>query len=340
MGFEIVSPGLLTSVQDAGRFGRQRVGMSPAGAMDARSMSLANLLVGNPTGTGVLECTLLGPTLRFDRANVVALAGADMAPTLDGRAVPMGQAFPVAAGSVLKLGSVKNGCRTYIAFHGGLDIPPVDGSQSTLLRSAIGGYQGRKLAAGDRIGFTAPTGILKNLALRRIPEPQTFEKEVTVRVVPGPQEDRFTPAGLETFYSQSFTVGVQSDRMASRLEGPKVEHTTDANILSDGIPLGAVQIPGSGQPIIMMSEHQGSGGYTKIANVISVDIPLVAQCPPGSKIRFQAVSVEESQQLYLAQLEEYRRLQTAFEMDYRDIFRISVNGQETVVGVALRRDDD
>ena len=335
-GFEVLAPGLLTSVQDQGRYGRQRVGMSPAGAMDSHSLALANLLVGNPTGAGGLECTFLGPTLRFEAANTIALTGADMSPTLDGVPLPMGQAVPVAAGSVLKLNGAKNGCRCYIAFHGGLDLLLVDGSQATLLRSGIGGLEGRKLAAGDRIGFSAPDPALPNLPLRRLARPQHFEKEITVRVVPGPQDDRFTQAGLNTFFGCPFKVSSRCDRMASRLEGPAVEHLTDANIPSDGIPLGAVQIPGDGQPIIMMSEHQGSGGYTKIATLASVDIPLVAQCPPGGTIRFAAVGVEQAQALYLARQEEYRRMQTAFELEYQKIYRITVNGQTMSVGVAER----
>ena len=333
-GFEVLAPGLLTSVQDQGRYGRQRVGMSPAGAMDSHSLALANLLAGNPIGAGGLECTFLGPTLRFEVPNTIALTGADMSPTLDGAPLPMGQAVAVAAGSVLQLRGAKNGCRSYIAFHGGLDLPLLDGSQSTLLRSGIGGFEGRKLAAGDRIGFLSPDPCLPNLPLRRLSRPQHFEKEITVRVVPGPQDDRFTRAGLDTFFGSAFKVSARCDRMASRLEGPRVEHLTDANIPSDGIPLGAVQIPGDGQPIIMMSEHQGSGGYTKIATLISADIPLVAQCPPGGSIRFAPVSVEQAQALYLARREEYRRMEEAFSLHYQAFYHITVNGQSMSVGVA------
>lgn len=333
MKMEIVAPGLLTTVQDAGRFGRQRFGLSPAGAMDNHSMTLANILVGNPRNTGVLECTFMGPTIRFDGWTTIAITGADMAPQLNGVPVRMGQAVQVAPGGTLKLASAKNGCRTYIAVAGGLDIPEIDGSQSTLLRSSFGGFEGRKLAAGDKIGLKAPGKAVPNLPIRRLVKPQTFAKEVTVRVVLGPQEDRFTKAGIGTFLSETFTVSPKSDRMASRLEGPKVEHTADANIISDGIPFGAVQVPGSGEPIIMMSEHQGSGGYTKIANVISVDIPLVAQCGPGSKIRFQAVSVEEAQDLYLAQLKAYDEMEGVMNSHYTSFFRLHINGEEHMVGV-------
>lgn len=336
MKMEILNPGVLTSVQDAGRFGRQRFGMSPAGAMDSYSMTLANILVGNPRNTGVLECTLAGPTIRFDANCIAAVTGADMAPTLNGKPVAMGEALEVPAGSTLKLGAAKNGCRTYIAVAGELDLPKIDGSQSTLLRSGIGGYEGRKLKAGDVIGICPPISDVRNIPIRKLFEPQHFVDEVTVRVILGPQEDRFTEAGLKTFLSQTYTVSAKSDRMASRLEGAKVEHITDANIISDGIPMGAVQVPGSGEPMIMMSEHQGSGGYTKIANVISVDIPLVAQCGPGKRIRFRAVSVQEAQALYRARLEEYSRLEAVFNDDYMKCFRICIGENDYAVGVNVR----
>ena len=336
MGIEILAPGLLTSLQDEGRFGLQRSGMSPAGAMDQLSLARANILAGNPAGTGALEATYTGPTVKFTRGNIFALSGADMSPTLDGAPIPMEAAVFAPAGSVLKLKNAKSGCRCYIAFHGGLDVPPVNGSQSTLLRSGIGGFKGRKLAAGDAIPFKAPAQTLRNLPLRRLAPRPPYPKEVTVRVVLGPQDDRFTPAGINTFLTQPFTVTVQADRMASRLEGPKVEHVTDANMLSDGIPLGAVQVPGSGQPIIMMSEHQGSGGYTKIATVISTDIALVAQCPPGGKIRFAAVTVEQAQAAYLARKAELSRLEQALNAEYQATYHVTVGEQSFAVGIAER----
>ncbi|MGE4277569.1 MAG: biotin-dependent carboxyltransferase family protein [Lawsonibacter sp.] len=334
MGLQVISPGPLTSVQDEGRFGHQRIGMSPAGAMDLHSMRLANLLVDNCLGEAVLEMTFLGAKLQFTQDNVFALTGADMGATLDGVPVPLGQAWPAKAGSVLQLGSARTGCRGYLAIAGGLDVPLLYGSKSTLLRSSLGGFQGRKLAAGDLIPFAAPRSTLPNLAIRRLPPQPPISRSVTVRVILGPQEDRFTKEGLDTFFNSTFSVSEKSDRMGYRLTGPKVEHSTDANIISDGIPLGAVQIPGSGEPIIMMSEHQGSGGYTKIANVISVDIPLVAQCPPGASIRFQAVTVEQAQALYLAQQAQYEQLRQVYAQNFHSIYQVRVNGHTYCVGVA------
>ena len=328
----VISPGLLTSVQDAGRFGMQRYGMSPAGAMDLHSLRLANLLVGNAPDTGALECTYMGPSLQFEEAEVIALTGADMSPSIDGRPVPMGQAISVPAGAVLKTGTLKSGSRMYIAFAGGLNIPLVNGSQSTFLRSGLGGLDGRPLKSGDRIGLKNPKNILKNMPMRRLPEPQTFSRNATVRVVPGPQEDRFTKEGIKTLYSSEYRISDKSDRMAFRTEGPVIEHVDhDANILSDGIPFGAIQVPADGKPIIMMSEHAGAGGYTKAGTIISADIPLAAQLPPGGTIRFTPVDVETAQDIYLEQKKEYERLRSLFETDYEATYRVTVDGKERIV---------
>ncbi len=334
MGLNVISPGALTSIQDEGRFGHQRIGMSPAGAMDLHALRLANILVDNDQGEGALELTFLGGSFRFTQDNVFALTGADMGATLDGVPVPVGQAFCARADSVLKLGQAKNGSRTYLAVAGGFDVPVLHNSKSTLLRSNMGGFEGRKLAAGDVIPFAAPRATIPNLPIRVLPPQPPVQRDVTVRVILGPQDDRFTKEGMETFLSSAYKVDNKSDRMGYRLTGPKIAHTTDANIISDGIPFGAVQIPGSGEPMIMMSEHQGSGGYTKIANVISVDIPLVAQCSPGGSIRFQAVSVDEAQELYLEQLAYYDHLRSLYAQNFKGIYRVSVNGKAYTVGIA------
>lgn len=334
MGLTVISPGALTSIQDEGRFGHQRIGMSPAGAMDLHSLRLANILVDNDMGEAALELSFLGGKFQFTKDNIFALTGADMGAMLDGVKVPVGQAVIAKAGSVLQMGQAKDGCRTYLAVAGGFDVPVLHGSKSTLLRSNLGGFKGRKLAAGDEIPFAAPKKTIPNLPIRVLPPQPAIGRDVTVRVVLGPQDDRFTKAGMETFLSSAYKVDNKSDRMGYRLTGPKVEHTTDANIISDGIPFGAVQIPGSGEPMIMMSEHQGSGGYTKIANVISADIPLVAQCPPGGTIRFKAVSVDEAQDLYLAQKACYDSLKALYSQRLDGVYTVRVNGKTYNVGIA------
>ena len=334
MGLYVISPGALTSVQDEGRFGHQRIGMSPAGAMDLHALRLANLLVDNDMGEAALELTFLGGKFKFTEDNVFALTGADMGAMLDGVPVSVGQAVQAKAGSVLQMGQAKNGSRAYLAVTGGFDVPVLHNSKSTLLRSNLGGFEGRKLTAGDELPFAAPKKNIPNLPIRVLPPQAPIGKDITVRVILGPQEDRFTKAGMETFLNSDYKVDNKSDRMGYRLTGPKIEHTTDANIISDGIPFGAVQIPGSGEPMIMMSEHQGSGGYTKIANVISVDIPLVAQCPPGGTIRFKAISVDEAQDLYLEQKAYYEHLKAVYGQRLDGLYRVRVNGKQYNVGIA------
>ena len=296
MGFTAENPGVLTTIQDEGRYGYEQFGMSPAGPMDLKAFRTANLLVGNDPGESALEATVLGPTLRFDQSNVIAVTGADMVPVLNGQPCPMYQAVAVKAGDQLRLGAAKTGCRSYLAFAGGLDVPQVMGSRATALQNQVGGYQGRKLAKGDQVGFRAPNTALA--APRIAPVPAPTGKEVTIRVILGPQDDMFTKEGINAFLSQPYTVSKDFDRMGCRLEGAVIQHKTDGNIISDGMVTGAIQVPTSGQPIIMLAERQTVGGYTKIATVISADLPLVGQRKTGDVIRFQAVTVEEAHRLW------------------------------------------
>lgn len=293
MRFLVEAPGLLTTVQDGGRYGYERFGMSPAGPMDRRAFRIANILVGNRRDESALEATVTGPTLVFDGDGVIALTGADMDSELNGAPCPTYRALAVHAGDRLSMGAAKEGCRAYIAFFGGLDVPPIMGSRATALQNRIGGYEGRKLAAGDAISVRAEGPLPGNLAGRQAPRP-VFSRDITVRVILGPQDDLFTREGLDTFLTRPYTVSNDFSRMGYRLEGPVIHHVADGNIISDGIVAGAIQVPTSGQPIIMMAERQTVGGYTKIAAVISADLPLVGQCRPGDTLRFRAVSVEEA----------------------------------------------
>ena len=336
MGFVTENPGVLTTIQDEGRYGYEQFGMSPAGPMDLRAFRTANILVGNPWGESALEATVLGPVLCFDQDNVIALTGADMGPALNGWPCPMYQAVAVKAGDLLTLGAAKTGCRTYIAFAGGLDVPQVMGSRATALQNKVGGFQGRKLAKGDRIGFRAPNPAL---ALpRTAPAPAPAGREVTIRVILGPQEDSFTEDGLNTFLSQPYTVSKDFDRMGCRLEGAQIAHKTDGNIISDGMVTGAIQVPTSGLPIIMLAERQTVGGYTKIAAVISADLPLVGQRKAGDMIRFQAVGVEDAHRLWREEnraLEELRaRLDRPKQVQSTGTnYRVTVNGRSYQVQV-------
>lgn len=303
---KVIAPGPLSTVQDAGRFGYMSTGFSPNGAMDPTAMGVANLLVGNLPGEGVIEMTLMGMSVTFDGTAVVALTGADMQPFLnDGEApLPLYTAFEVHKGDVLKMGAAQKGMRGYLAVSGGFDLPRVMGSMSTNLKCGLGGFQGRKLKAGDVLPLRQTVDIAMTGQRRTAPE-NDYPKKATVRVVLGPQEDYFTQKGIDTFLGSWYTVSGQSDRMGVRLEGMKIENKNGVDIISDGIATGAVQIPASGTPIIMMADRQTTGGYAKLATVISADLRLMAQAAPGTKLRFVAVSEKEAVRL---KKEEQNRL--------------------------------
>ena len=313
MSITVLNPGLLTTVQDQGRVGYQQFGVSVSGVMDPRAATVANMLVGNDDKEAVLECTMMGPHLQFDKANCIAITGGDLMPTIDGKPIPNYTAVKVEAGQVLKFTMPKTGCRAFIAFAGGLDIPEVMGSRSTYMKAKIGGLEGRKLQKGDVIGFRAPTSELKNMNFRSMASEFVPRKEYTIRVVLGPQDDYFTDAGIQTFLSQVYTVTAEFDRMGCRLEGEAIAHKDGGDIISDGIAFGAIQVPSSGKPIIMLGDRQTTGGYTKIANVISVDFRILAQLKQGDKVRFEQVSVKFAQDAMLTQRAALKTIRNALE---------------------------
>ena len=313
MSITVLNPGLLTTVQDQGRIGYQQFGVSVSGVMDPRSAALANILVGNDEKEAVLECTMMGPHLQFNQANCIAITGGDLMPTLDGKPIPNYTAVKVEAGQVLKFTMPKTGCRAFIAFAGGLDIPEVMGSRSTYMKAKIGGVEGRKLAKDDVIGFRAPKAELKNMNFRSMASEFVPRKEYTVRVVLGPQDDYFTDAGIQTFLSEVYSVTAEFDRMGCRLEGAVIQHKEGGDIISDGIAFGAIQVPSSGQPIIMLGDRQTTGGYTKIANVISADFRILAQLKQGDKVCFEKVSVKAAQDALLTQRAALKTIRNALE---------------------------
>ena len=311
MGIVIENPGILTTVQDEGRFGYQQFGVSPAGSMDTKSFYIANILAGNDRSEGALEMTFQGATMRFEKDNIIAITGADMSPNIDGTPVPMYQAVLIHAGSVLTLGMTNgNGCRAYVAFAGGLAIAKVMGSKATLMRNELGGMDGRKLEKGDKIGFAAPMTNLPNMETRKL-VPETFpKKELTLRVVRGPQDYEFTEEECRKFFWYGAKISNEFDRMGCRLEREEpLHHIGDGNIITDGISFGSIQVPPNGQPIIMLADRQSTGGYTKIGSVISVDLPLLTQSMAGYKVRFVEVSIKLAQDLYIRRLNELDNLE-------------------------------
>lgn len=305
MKMTVISPGPLTTVQDSGRFGYMQSGFSPGGCMDTRSMKIANILVGNAPGEGVLEMTMMGAVLSFDCESVIAIAGADMKPTLNGEECPMYTAVAIKKGDELSFSRAESGMRTYLAVAGGFDLPLAMGSMSTNLKCKLGGFQGRKLQKGDEIPLRQSVNIAF-VGKRKYKNEVKYGKAITLHAVLGPQDDYFTEKGIETFFKESYTVTDKSDRMGIRLDGEKIESKNGVDIISDGVTTGSVQIPASGTPIIMMADRQTTGGYAKIATVLSSDLHLIAQAKPGTVIRFERVTAEEAAKLYKTAEKEIR----------------------------------
>jgi biotin-dependent carboxylase-like uncharacterized protein len=290
----VLKPGLLTTVQDGGRPGYRAFGMPLAGAMDRHAYAIANALAGNAPGAAALEATLLGPTLRFEAEAYVGLCGADMQATLDGEPVASGSGLAVPAGAELALGSAPVGCRAYLAVHGGIDVAPVLGSRSTYTRAAIGGLHGRPLRAGDVLPVAMAEG--RPRAARALPRAllPRVGGAIALRVLLGPQDDRITEEGIRTFLESAYVVTNRNDRMGYQLDGPAVRLRGAADIVSDGLCPGAVQIPGGGTPIVMMVDCQTTGGYAKVATVIGPDLARLAQARRDDVVRFVACSDEDA----------------------------------------------
>lgn len=313
----MIKPGLLTTVQDLGRTGFQQYGMVVGGVMDSYALRIGNILVGNDEDAAGLEITLRGPTLYFKEDAVIALTGGDLSPTLNGVAVHMWSSLKVEKGSTLEFGKLRAGARAYLVIRGGIDVPIVMNSRSTYLRAGIGGYHGRALQKGDYIkvnpcqqnGFPSTTATRKRrLHPSLIP---SYQASIEVRVILGPQTDAFMEQSLVDFLNQLYYITPQSDRMGYRLQGVPLEHKYTADILSDAIVMGSIQVPASGDPIILLADRQTTGGYPKIATIITVDLPLVAQAKPGDMITFTQVTVEEAQQLYIEQEKRLKLLKFA-----------------------------
>ncbi|MBQ9942100.1 MAG: biotin-dependent carboxyltransferase family protein [Christensenellaceae bacterium] len=336
---EFLTKGMLTTVQDSGRPAFQRFGVPVAGAMDKFSFHVANILVGNNRSCEAIEVTIVGPSIRFHSANIFAICGGDFSPTLNGQPIQNNRAYLAEAGSVLKLGAAKWGSRCYIAFAGGFAIDKVMGSKATYLKGKIGGLDGRAIVAGDRIAFAAPKTDLPGMAHRALGHDYWMDRSdpQIVRVIEGPQIDYFSKEGIDAFLSAPYTVTAENDRMGYRLSGPSISHKEgmDGNIISDGVPLGAIQVA-KDQPIVMMADRQTTGGYTKIASVISVDLPYIAQSKAGDKLRFVMTDIAHAQELYIQRMQFFRgliRQMDELNTKASHIYKIAVNGHNFNVAV-------
>jgi antagonist of KipI len=303
----VIKPGMLTTIQDQGRIGYRGYGMPVSGVMDRYAATMANLLAGNQPEAAVLEMTMLGATLAFDSESYVSFCGADMQTKLNGQAVNNWSSFYVPAGSELVFGYATSGCRGYLAINGGIDVPEVMGSRSTYTRAAIGGFEGRALKTGDLIATEKSDAVPS--AGRELPDlyiPE-YENEISLRVILGPQADLFTMNGVQTLLNCRFTVSPRNDRMGILLEGNKVEHVNGPDIISDALCAGAIQVPGDGQPIIMMADCQTTGGYAKIGFVISPDLSKLAQAKAGDTVTFVECSDLEAVTLLAVENLSYER---------------------------------
>jgi antagonist of KipI len=325
MTIEVLRPGVLSTLQDLGRYGYQRYGVVVDGAMDEVSHRVANLLVGNDETEATLELTLQGPELRFTRDTLIALAGADMAPQAAGRRVPMYRPVWVGAATRLAFGAAHRGCRTYLSVAGGFAAAPMLGSRSTYLPGAMGGHRGRALRKGDvlrirRIDDDRFGALKNNLATARpgfcaarwfVAAPTDLHALSPVRAAPGRNWRVFSIDNRRSFFGAAFRIGAQSNRMGYRLDGPEIIPPRRVEIISEAISFGTVQVPPDGRPIVLMADRQTTGGYPKIAEVIGADLPRLAQRRPGEVVRFEQIGLDEAQALLLEREAALRRLREA-----------------------------
>jgi biotin-dependent carboxylase-like uncharacterized protein len=292
MTIRVVRPGLFTTVQDRGRFGYAHLGISPCGAADVLSLRIANLLVGNDEYAPALEMTLLGATLEFDEPAVIAMSGASCDCKVGSSHLASNMAVELSVGSVLHCGGTLDGARCYLAIKGGVNVPTAMGSTSTDIRGRFGGYEGRRLQAGDvlHVGRTAQARLRR----LRVGDLEEMKNHGQIRVTRGAQRDWFNDDAFSKFLATSFLVSEQSDRAGLRLKGNAIATRETRQLLTDGIPLGAIQVPQDGQPIILFVDQQTTGGYPKIANVIAADMHRVGQLRPRDEVRFSEVSISEA----------------------------------------------
>jgi antagonist of KipI len=303
---EVRAPGLLTTVQDLGREGFAPMGVSASGAADPVALRIGNRLVGNAEGAAALEMTLIGGTFSFPERTVVALAGSDFGATLDDKRVEMWSSIEVRPGQTLRMGPTRSGARCYLCVRGGIDVKLFSGSASTHLLSGLGGFEGRALRKGDVLRIS-----VEGRSFRTFRKASVSAKAMAhlaprkiLRVTSGPQSDWFSPESQNAFYAGTYRVTEESNRMGLRLEGAAIAATSSGEMISEGVSLGAVQIPASGLPIILFVEQQTTGGYAKIANVISADLASLGQLKPRDEIRFERVELETARTL-LAEQEKW-----------------------------------
>ena len=327
-------PGMLSVIQDRGRYGYQRLGVPVNGVMDEWSHRIANILVGNDVWAATLEITLLGPMVRFERDVLIAVTGADIVLTIEGTPAPLHRSLLVRGGAKVVFGKCRTGARAYLAVRGGFDVAPVLESRSTFVRGGFGGMDGHALQKDDRVAIgDANTGYpylhaallrgdpggLAFVAGPEIPIEPNEAMLTALRFIPGPQWSDFTDEAQSHFTESDYRIHARSDRMGYRLEGPMLSLRAPLEMISEATNFGTVQIPPDGQPIVLMADRQGAGGYPKIAYVITADLPALAQAMPGESLGFEAVDIDTAEKAYLEQEDVLARLQHAVRLTLHDV---------------------
>ena len=329
---KILKPGLQTSIQDLGRLGYQKYGVIAAGAMDPLAHRLGNILVGNEEREGTIEVTLLGPVIEFTEPALIAVCGGDLSPKVNGKPIRRDRPVYIGKGSTLSFGKCRSGCRAYLAVAGGFDIPPVMGSFSTYLRAGIGGFNGRALQSGDIIKGKPESRLSAKIKARlereaydgfaepawhASPDLASGSNGHRLRVLEGLQYEQFTLDSRESFWNCLFKVTADSDRMGYRLDGPKLELKENSELISEAVSFGSVQVPGDGNPIVLLADRQTTGGYPKIGQIAAADLPVMAQTKPGDSVSFERISLEEAQRLYIEREISLKMLRQGIQAVYQ-----------------------
>ena len=295
MNITVVKPGFHDLVQDLGRFGYSHMGISPTGAADKASMKIANIILGNDLNDAVLEITLFGGTYTFDRSTTICLAGSKFPASIKGNDIPFKKPIKILEGDTLTIGGSTSGARCYLAIINGFNVAELLGSSSTHLMSSTGGFQGRNLQKNDRLPYNKPEERLFAIDHKF---PIDLDRTI-IRATPGLQFDIFNTVQQELFFSKEFTVSHQSNRMGIRINGPKILRENPKEMVTEGLPLGAVQVTGDGDSIITFIDHQTTGGYPKIANVIAADMHKVGQLRQGDCFTFELITMDKAENLHL-----------------------------------------
>ncbi|MBK3493656.1 biotin-dependent carboxyltransferase family protein [Viridibacillus sp. YIM B01967] len=326
MTVTVLKPGLLTTIQDTGRFGSQKFGVIVSGAMDAYSLRIANILVGNVESEAALEVSLFGTVLQFNNDHLIALTGADLTATINGESAPLWRPFIAKKGDILKFKRAHKGCRAYVSFAGGIHVPTVMNSKSTYLKAGMGGFEGRALQKKDELNIGPYTKTNQELSqyAKNLDAPATWSvnyhelislnQQQTIRVIHGTEWDCFTAESQLRLTNNQYTLSTEADRMGYRFEGPELSLIEKFELLSEAVTFGTVQIPPSGKPIILMADRQTTGGYPKMVQVITADLASLAQLQSGAKIQFKLVSLEEAQQALIAKEQNIKNIATAIRL--------------------------